>query len=431
MSLDLMLMSALADEGLPGIKLFTENKVDETLFMDDDARKVFSFVIEFWQTYNSFPSRDVIEGRTGVSLLTVTEPLSFYVKEIVDRAVFSTMTAGVSKVFKSLELGDLAQARTDFVALSADIAAKDTAQARLVSFADVIPEIKDRYALIKSGKRGILTPWETLNDATLGFWAEELILIVARSGVGKTWLLILLSLCALIQGKVVLFGTTEVSREVVAARFVAAYGKIPYADFRSAKLNIYQEENLWNILDEMSKLTNFYLLGGDFDFQLASFELAIRESGCDMAILDGAYLAKGKGPNRTEQLADVFNDLKRIAKRNRIVMLASNQLNRGAKKDDPKAATQENVALSDVAVWNSDQIWAIIQSEDMKSDGKAILKNLKLREGYCPEVSINWDFTTMNFEEVSGDEGTDADFDAIAGVQQPGQDEVEVIDINF
>jgi hypothetical protein len=56
--------------------------------------------------------------------------------------------------------------------------------------------------------------------------------------------------------------------------------------------------------------------------------------------------------------------------------------------------------MTDVAGWNADLIFGLIQTEEMKKNKRLAFKPLKVREGESEEIECNWDFTTMNFSEL-------------------------------
>jgi hypothetical protein len=121
----------------------------------------------------------------------------------------------------------------------------------------------------------------------------------------------------------------------------------------------------------------------------------------DVVFFDGAYLMKTDGNSRTEQAAGVFNELKRIGNQSKVGMVASTQFNREVKKNSPNTAQIESVGLTDVAGWNADAMFALLQTEDMEADRRMHIKNLKTREGAKVEdFDCVWDIPQMKFEEI-------------------------------
>jgi len=143
-----------------------------------------------------------------------------------------------------------------------------------------------------------------------------------------------------------------------------------------------------------------YIVGGDFDFRIETLEAGIDDCQPDIVLLDGAYLLKGDGDGRTERAANSYDNIKRLAKRMRIPLVATTQFNRQAKVNSAASASVEKIALSDAAGWNADLVYGLVQTEDMKRDGRMIIKPMKFREGIGEDVECLWDFLTMDFREV-------------------------------
>jgi len=219
--------------------------------------------------------------------------------------------------------------------------------------------------------------------------------------VHNTWFLTLLAEHAwATQKKRVLFASTEMSKERILQRFYALHMRLPYEEFRKAKLGVFVEQKFREQAIAMQAMDGLFIVGGDFDFRVESLEAAIDDCEPDLVLLDGAYLLKGEGEGRTEKASNSFDDIKRLAKRCRVPLVATTQFNREAKVNSAKSASVEKIALSDAAGWNADLIYGLVQTEDMKRDGRMILKPMKFREGIGEDVECLWDFATMDFREV-------------------------------
>jgi replicative DNA helicase len=120
----------------------------------------------------------------------------------------------------------------------------------------------------------------------------------------------------------------------------------------------------------------------------------------DLVIVDGAYLMKVPGLTRTERAANVFDELKRIAKRSKAAVVATMQFNREVKINQAKTVQADSIAMTDVAGWNADLIFGLIQTEEMKKNKRLAFKPLKVREGESEEIECNWNFEKMDFSEI-------------------------------
>lgn len=217
----------------------------------------------------------------------------------------------------------------------------------------------------------------------------------------NTWASILITAHAWhTQQKKVLYATTEMSKIKIAMRFFAYQCRLPYDHLRRGKLSAFAEVQLQDEIRRILDDERLMIIGGDFDFRIESFAAAITESEPDLVVLDGAYLMKVAGANRLEKAANAFDEMKRICKRTKVPTVVTTQLNRDAKTNSPKSVQADTIALTDVAGWNADLIYGMVQTDDMKRDQKMILKPLKFREGEGQDIELNWNFETMDFSEV-------------------------------
>jgi replicative DNA helicase len=226
--------------------------------------------------------------------------------------------------------------------------------------------------------------------------------------VHNTWALILLALTAWKAGHRVLFVSTEMAQLTIVQRFLAMQLQLPYRSFRRGELDIFSEKRFFDAAENLVVDPNLMIIGGDFDFQIGSFDAALEEANADLALLDGAYLLKVEGRNRTEKAAEAFNTLKRACKRHKLPICVSQQFNREAKKGKAKTSTIENISLTDVAGWNADLAFALVQTEVQRDKGVMTVQTMKGREAVIPSFNTNWNFDMMDFTDADY-EGGDAD----------------------
>jgi hypothetical protein len=117
-------------------------------------------------------------------------------------------------------------------------------------------------------------------------------------------------------------------------------------------------------------------------------------------VVDGLYLLKTdeRSEKKNERAANVYDDLKRGAKRFKIGILGTTQFNRQVKVSsaNPDIA---NIAQTDAAGWNADAAYALGRTDSQKKMRRMSIKPLKIREGDMFEVECHWDFERMDFSE--------------------------------
>lgn len=408
--IDLSFIGSMVHGGRAAIRSATERGLKVTM-LSPEAKAAFEFITGYLADYGEVPTVEMVAAKVALAIPAEPPagPPAFWIGEVLNRALHGELQAGMDRWAGLMEKRKPADA---FEELSVWVREK-SAEFSPVTVSPMFSHteaVKTRYLRRKAGETGILTPWPTVNDLTTGLNPESVWLVVARSGIGKTWAAVLMAYHAWKLNHRVLFATTEMSQEDITQRFVALHFRLDYTAFTRGKLSPDAEKEFLEGCEEISADNRLLVMGGDFDFQPSSYEAAIESCDPALSILDGAYLLKMPGTSRTEQASAAFNEIKRIGKRKRLPQIITSQLNRGAKATDAKSAEQEHVALADAAVWNASVVMAWAQTKDMRADRVAQAKLLKNREGPMGDpIDMTWDFEAMDFTEKPREGGGDAD----------------------
>lgn len=397
--LDLSLASAIQRGGKQHLRFALENGFNSEL-LEGDGKKAYEYIVDFYKKHSDIPSPDVVMAETGVLLTPTSEPVTYLIDALFERKLHKVLHGGVKEVIDHLGHKRPDKGRATLEELLRTIRKMDTRTALVESLPGMGQQVLDYYEKIKRGERGILTPWDSINESTMGFWPEDLVLFAARLGQGKTWVLLQLAGCAWEQGKKVLVVTTEMAKERLAMRYFAYKLKLPYDQLRKGRLDIFSEKKFYDGVKSLMTSPNFSVVGGDFDFSMEAFAGIVQDEKPDIVFVDGAYLLKVPGLTRTEKAANVFDELKRVAKRAKCVVVATTQFNREVKQNQAKTVQSDSIALTDVAGWNADLMFGLIQTEEMKQNKRMAFKPLKVREGAGEEIECNWDFDRMDFSEL-------------------------------
>jgi replicative DNA helicase len=437
MDYDKGLVLAVLREGKPALKKVRES-VPTLDYLTGDGKTAYDFLVTYTSTQGELPSLQLVQQHTGIDLdpdpigkdTEVEAPAGWWADQIVERRLHMQMQETAKNITRFLEDKDptaaLYSAENALRGIRKENLAREN---KIETLGPLSQQVWQYYQDVKSGKRGILTPWPTVNDATLGFWPQDLAIFVARTGVGKTWATILIALEAWRNGHRTLFATTEISRVRIAMRFLAAAYKLPYNEFRRGKLDMFTEKRFQEALKEIMDDEQLFVAGGNFDFRVETFSASIDEIDPEFVILDGAYLLKVEGKNRTERAATAFDELKRLANVHEKPTVVTTQFNREVKQNIASSAKLESIGLTDVAGWNSDIVYALVQTDEMKKDREMIFKPLKTREGIGAEVKVQWDLDRMEFPELEvtnpNSGGGDADefgtsVESLANKDDPG-----------
>lgn len=186
MSLDKLFAASVLQGGKDIVRFALDHGIGDDYLMGDGL-KVWKYVRDYWKQYQDVPTFDQVEGRTGVKLdpLDPGIPADYYALEVLNRKLHGAIGAQLAAVESLHAAMDVQGAYEEYESGLRELRKLGIATSKTVSLLALAPDFLDYYDKLKSGYRGIQTPWPTVNEATLGFWPEDFILYVARMGIGK------------------------------------------------------------------------------------------------------------------------------------------------------------------------------------------------------------------------------------------------------
>lgn len=372
-------------------------------YLVGDGKKAWTFLRDHFSKYGEVPSVDAIQGTLGIDLGgSMTESHIFFLDEIFKRRLWQLQRHGTKAVSEKLEAKDPVGAAEVWTEIHRKIQEEALTVRKVESLLALGKELIVDYKEAKAGKRGIPTPWPSMDEQTLGWWPEDLILFVGRLGVGKTWSLVICAHKAWSTGHKVLVVSTEMNKKQIARRFFALHLRMPYDEIRRGRLGEFVEEKFYKGVEEIMNDDGIDIVAGDFDYSIDNLSAVLGDVKPHLMALDGPYLIKNSGKDRHERVSNTFDDFKKLGKRHQHATLTNLQFNRSAKTGEAKTIAADNIGITDVAGWNADAAYGLLQSEEMRSAWHMGLKGLKVREGMPGEFKINWNHQAMDFSEIGG-----------------------------
>jgi len=411
MDLDLGLVSAVMSGGSKAYFAAKRSGITSSA-LNGAPSEAWKFIETCVIETGDLPSLDYFLAKTGLELTEVEDSVSSYIEEIRKRALWKKLRSGHESVEKKLKDKKPDAALEELAQVLREVRSMRKGSSPTGSLLSLGKDVLEYYDRVKSGERGVLTPWESVNEMTLGFWPGDFVVVVARMGVGKTFALLMMARHAWRSGKRVLFVGTEMSRIKLAMRFYSIHLRAPYKDLRRGHLGQYQEEEFRKGVDSILNEDGFFIVGDDFNAEMSDIETAIEEVEPDIVFIDGIYLVKNVGHDRHTRVSNTADDCKRLARRKNVPILVSHQFNREAGMGSKAVISATNVGITDVIGWNADVMLEMWQTDDMREDNYMGWKPLKLREGEGREFMTKWNFELMEFGEVDmRDSYKDEDFD--------------------
>ncbi len=272
---------------------------------------------------------------------------------------------------------------------------------------------KERYLEKKKNKgmQGLPTGFSKLDYITKGLKDSTLTTVIANTGIGKTWLEIIMGSYLQLQNYRVLQCVTEMSEEIMRDRYEAMLFSMCYNEpfnynaFKSGMLDLKTEKLFFEFLEE--DLPHFEPLNIVTATGVMGLSADIDKYQPDIIMIDSAYLMEDDRGAKDDWLrvAHITRDLKVLAKRCKKPILINTQADKNtSKKTGPELGS---IMYTQAIGQDSDDVWALFRDDIMIQDREMALKVLKQREGTLGKLLLNWDFDEMNFTEIYADTGAD------------------------
>lgn len=270
------------------------------------------------------------------------------------------------------------------------------------SMMDLGMGVVEAYNLVKRGFQGIPFPWESVSTMTLGMWPKTMTIFVARPGLGKTTLAILIARHAWKLGKRVLIVSPEMSKAEIAERFFVTESGVSYAAVIHGNLTEFELVKLCKSIDEAKDKRWLWIMDATDDITPRGIESAVNSVNAELVVIDAMYMIRTKG-TRVEKVEQALSWLGDACKRMNFAACCTSQLNRTSEMTEKHGGGVRlgTIALSDQMGWDVHAVFALVQDADMKSNARMKIVPLKLRRGeWSGPVEIRWDFRKMDFSEI-------------------------------
>lgn len=200
-----------------------------------------------------------------------------------------------------------------------------------MSLSDLFDENKEKWQTDENVKELFKTGFEAIDGTIGGFFPGELVVIGGRPSEGKTQLLIDLAI-NISKENLSLFYSYDLSQYFISSRFTSTLSGIPFEDLMRRNLTTEQKVLLQ---DKISELSNYKLLiHSGTNTSINAFKLMsskfVRENGVKVIFIDFVQLLSSSKykRNREQEISHVSRELKKFAKENMILIIATSQLSR-------------------------------------------------------------------------------------------------------
>ena len=247
--------------------------------------------------------------------------------------------------------------------------------------------------LTKSTRITIKTPWDIINDVMDGGLGEgELGVVVAPSGVGKTWLLQTIAAGALKKGFTVVHYTLELNETYVGLRYDTVFSGISTQNIK------FHREEVKKIIDSLEgrMVIKYYPTRAATVNTISAHlkQLELKDIKPDLVIVDYADILRDNSGMREvrHQLGSIYEDLRGLAGEFEVPIWTASQANRSALDEDVIEATK--VAESYQKIMTADFVVSLSRKVEDKIGNTGRFHVIKNRFGpdgltYPAKVNTN------------------------------------------
>ena len=387
--------------------------VDAMHFYDPVCRKIFLQMKEFHRQGKAFGVRD-LSKKADVLVSQVSELIGF--APVLDPKPYCDAVLDTWRRREAIRI--LHEAEGRLMSQKGSIDTISEIQASLIGLCKgtetnlftLEQSLHSAYNVIHESVEsrefpGVPSHLPSLNKVIGGFRKGNLIIVGARPGVGKTAFAVNVTHHLLKQGRKVLFVSAEMTKEEIATRMLSIESGVS-ADLLINKPNHLQSEQLEAISQVVSKLAQeqcFILdepnVRSDRLF-LAAASAEQRMGGLDLVVVDYLQILEGRTKqhirSKADYMAEIVKDLKSLAKRHSVPVLALAQLNRDSENGKPSlrnfADSSQLEKEADVAMI----LWK--EKQDFGGWGYELLIE-KNRNGETGLIRLHFDEQRMYFSE--------------------------------
>ena len=385
------------------ISLITENNLTEEYF--PEYNEEFNFILDHYNTYKTIPDVQTFLSKfSDVELVDVKEPDRYLINTIREEFLYSRTVPVIKKAAELLK-GDANEAsrylQSELVNLTPNYT---TPYVDIIHSRERIDVFKDKS--LNKDKWFIPSGFEALDDIICGWQCgEEYVVIFARTGNGKSWVLVKSMEHAFKMGKNVGYISPEMSADKIGYRFDTLHNNFSNTALTRGDQSNVSVDDYEKYYEELSSHEGKFLVSTPMDFNnritVSKLRTFVTSNKLDVLAIDGiTYMSDERykrGDNKTTTLTNISEDLFKLSCELKIPVLIVVQSNRGGIKDnDNDTPDIEDIRDSDGISHNSTKVISLKQ----KGDG-LIMEIKKNRDGRIGDkICYLWDIDRGEFDYV-------------------------------
>lgn len=271
--------------------------------------------------------------------------------------------------------------------------------------------LDDYYVREQNYAKGILSgipsTFKVLNRMTGGFQKEQLIILAARTGMGKSSLAVSYMITAAMYQFKCAFFSLEMTSERLMDKVICSLANIDHSDYKKGKLNEHDKQkaeeclniiNNWNVTFNEDMLTNIEQIH-------ATCRMIKDRKGLDVVFIDYLQLmrTKEKTGNRENEISTMSRKTKMMAVDLKVPVILLSQLNRSLEARSDKVPMLSDLRESGAIEQDADIVQFIYRESEYNENSpkdEGILVLAKHREGERGRIPFKYNESLTKFCDI-------------------------------
>lgn len=332
---------------------------------------------------------------TLVNIVPTSAHIEHYARIIKEHAIRRTLIAQatrlIEKAYDEAQAVDelLEDAEQGIFAISQESLKRD-----FLPIKDALTESFDRLDELQksSGKlRGVPTGFRDLDNKLAGMQDSNLLILASRPGQGKTSMALnIAQYVAVVAGLPVGIFSLEMSQEELVDRLLVGQADIDAWKLKTGRLDEKDFDRLSLAMGELAEAPLFIddTPGATISEMRTKARRLQIEHGLKLLIVDYLQLIKGRNlENRVQEVSEISQNLKNLARELKIPVLAISQLSRAVEQRGTKRPQLADLRESGAIEQDADVVM-FLWREDMERPEQVTLDIQKHRNGPTGEINL-------------------------------------------
>lgn len=389
-------------------------KLGADLFKGEGEKEVFALIDGHFQKYKTLPDMStVLLSHPDFAEVEAPEVAKFYIDLLENRFIYDKINQGnvASQDLLKADKNNIPQAIAE-LEKTLGLIKQQQYRTKILDFGLEGPDLilGTYYGTLGSTALSGGFGWPYMDDMCNGILGGDVVSIVGRPAMGKTWFTLYIALHNWAGMKLnTLFVSMEMNTLAIAQRCAAMYAHTNITQLKAGVASGYGSDNQKKFHSAMQALqmeqAKLYIVDGNLAADPTDVYLLAAQLNCQLIAIDGAYLMRNKNQKlgRFDRVAENMELMKRLTSENEQSTVASWQFNRDASKKMEKKGVKaglEDIGYSDTIGQISTIALSLMQEESVATLETRTVDVMKGRNGEIGQFDVNWQFGNMDFSQV-------------------------------